>query len=110
MLKPAGTYEAVYEALQQVQQSSGYRGNVFYKGDMVWVEEEMDTAVSDELAPIPDSVENGMGGDSDGELSFSETNVQVDGIDEADIIKTDGQYFYVFDMNRNAIYIVSAKG
>lgn len=110
MLKPAGTYEAVYEALQQVQQSSGYRGNVFYKGDIVWVEEEMDTAVSDELAPIPDSVENGMGGDSDGELSFSETNVQVDGIDEADIIKTDGQYFYVFDMNRNAIYIVSAKG
>ena len=62
-----------------------------------------------------DSAENGMGGDSAGgnlkvELDFSETNTQVEGIDEADIIKTDGQYFYVFDLNRNAIYIVSAKG
>jgi uncharacterized secreted protein with C-terminal beta-propeller domain len=31
---------------------------------------------------------------------YSKTNVQVEGIDEADIVKTDGEY----------IYIVSGKG
>ncbi len=112
MLKPAGSYEAVYEALHKLQESEGYRGGLAYTDGMLWVEEDM--AVPEEFAPTVDSAENGMGGittggDLKGEPEFSGTNVQVEGIDEADIIKTDGQYFYVFDMNRNSIYIVSAK-
>ena len=35
-LKPAGSYEAVYDALQKVQESSGYRGDIFYKDDKLW--------------------------------------------------------------------------
>ncbi len=112
-LKPAGSYEAVYEALQQIQGAGGYRGGFGVTTDgMIWVEEEVDMAVPD-MAPTEPSFESNEMGSVDaekGDLSFSETNVQVAGIDEADIIKTDGQYFYVFDMNRNAIYIVSAKG
>ncbi len=110
LLKPAGSYEAVYEALQQVQTSNGYRGDILYTNGMVWVEDEMDVAIPEEFAPTLDSNEAVTGGGMKGELSFSETNVQVEGIDEADLIKTDGQYFYVFDMNRNSVYIVSAKG
>ena len=111
VLKLAGSYEAVYEALQQVQESSGYRGGIYSDG-MLWVEEEADMAVPDVMVPTEpsmDSAENGMTGGLKGDVSFSETNVQVAGIDEADIIKTDGQYFYVFDLNRNSIYIVSAE-
>mgnify|MGYP003289110754 CR=1 FL=1 len=110
LLKPAGSYEAVYEALQQVQESAGYRGDIFDTNGMLWAEEENDIAVPDEFMPTGDANESGMGGGLKGELSFSETNVQVEGIDEADIVKTDGKYFYVFDMNRNSIYIVSADG
>jgi len=37
---------------------------------------------------------------------FSETNVQVEGVDEADLVKTDGQYIY---LTRNGkVYIVRA--
>lgn len=112
VLKPAGSYEAVYEAIKQVQDASGYRGGIYTDG-MLWVEEEMDTAVSDVMVPTEPTYGTSEAGKGDviaGGVEFSETNVQVEGIDEGDIIKTDGQYFYVYDMNRNAIYIVSAKG
>ncbi len=36
----------------------------------------------------------GIGGGGDGGPTFSGTNVQIDGIDEADVIKTDGKYIY----------------
>jgi len=39
--------------------------------------------------------------------SYSKTNTQVAGVDEADIIKTDGKYIY--QVNRNRILIVSAQ-
>ena len=38
--------------------------------------------------------------------SYSTTNIQVEGVDEADIIKTDGQYIYI--ARENLIYIVKA--
>jgi uncharacterized secreted protein with C-terminal beta-propeller domain len=37
---------------------------------------------------------------------YSTTNIQVEGIDEADIIKSDGQYFYI--VSSGVIYIVKA--
>lgn len=40
---------------------------------------------------------------------YSDTNVQVEGIDEADIIKTDGQYIYRLSTDGD-IYILKADG
>jgi Secreted protein containing C-terminal beta-propeller domain distantly related to WD-40 repeats len=40
---------------------------------------------------------------------YSGTNVQVAGIDEGDIVKTDGKYLYILDQN-NAVRIVEAAG
>ncbi|WDC85576.1 beta-propeller domain-containing protein [Caloramator sp. mosi_1] len=39
----------------------------------------------------------------------SNTNVQVQGIDEADIIKTDGNYIYVINFERNEVTIFTAE-
>ncbi len=39
-------------------------------------------------------------------VEYSETNVQVAGVDEADIVKTDGQYIYVVSNNR--LHIIEA--
>ncbi|HML38881.1 MAG TPA: beta-propeller domain-containing protein [Bacillota bacterium] len=39
--------------------------------------------------------------------SYSQTNVQVEGIDEADIVKTDGKYIYI--AGNNAVRIVGAN-
>lgn len=49
----------------------------------------------------------GYGGD------YSQTNVQVEGIDEGDIVKTDGEYIYAFmnhDYTNYEIVIFSAQG
>ncbi len=46
------------------------------------------------------------GGESDGALDYSATNVQVLGVDEADIIKTDGDYIYA--LSEQELFIVKA--
>lgn len=38
----------------------------------------------------------------------STTNVQEEGVDEADIIKTDGQFIYILQENENALRVVKA--
>lgn len=42
-----------------------------------------------------------------GKLDYSKTNVQVENVDEADIVKTDGDYIYY--VTRNNVFIVNAK-
>ena len=49
------------------------------------------TAEEDALAPAP------------GESDYSTTNIQVAGVDEADIIKTDGEYIYFVSGNKTII-------
>lgn len=39
---------------------------------------------------------------------FSETNTQVQWVDESDIIKTDGKHIYYYNQTNNAIYIVES--
>ncbi len=41
---------------------------------------------------------------------YSETNVRQEGVDEGDIVKTDGRYLYVLKENKEQISIVDTKG
>lgn len=41
---------------------------------------------------------------------FSKTNIQVEGIDEADVVKTDGKYIYFIDSANEAVSIFSVDG
>lgn len=50
---------------------------------------------------IPDS---SLGGEET--LDFSRTNIQVEGVDEADIVKTDGKYIYLIAQNQ--VFIIGA--
>ena len=43
------------------------------------------------------------------EADFSETNVQVEGVDEGDILKTDGTYIYRLSGEQGKIYIYQAE-
>ena len=56
-------------------------------------------AAEDSVASV---TESGSGGTSD----FSKTNIQVEGVDEADIVKNDGEFIYVVSGNR--VLIVDA--
>lgn len=53
-------------------------------------------------APMADSAAN-----SSKSREYSQTNTQVEGVDEADIIKTDGSYIY--QVNRSRILVIKAQ-
>ncbi len=54
-----------------------------------------------EPAPTAAEASPQDGGTSD--LAYSETNIQVEGVDEADIVKTDGEYIYIVSDNNLTI-------
>ena len=79
-----------------------YRNNWY--GDDVVFNAEMDMVETESLNDIaPESSKQESATESD----YSTTNVQVEGIDEADIIKTDGEYLYILE--EDEIYIVDTK-
>lgn len=53
--------------------------------------------------------EGSLPSDVSDSTDFSGTNVQIEGVDEADVIKTDGNYFYVVKPNYG-IKIISVSG
>ncbi|MFK7779939.1 MAG: beta-propeller domain-containing protein [Candidatus Gracilibacteria bacterium] len=66
----------------------------------------MDENISMEKSVSSDSI-SGMGGGDVPE--FSKTNTQVEGVDESDIVKTDGKYIYYYNDLDKYVYIVSSK-
>ena len=55
----------------------------------------VDVMVMEELATLgSDGVQITPSSKAGGDVDFSGTNIQVEGVDEADIVKTDGEYIY----------------
>lgn len=69
--------------------------------DNVIMESVQSDAVSEKVSNVAADGLGGWGGD------FSETNTQVAGVDESDIIKTDGKYVYYYNETQKAVYIVT---
>lgn len=63
-------------------------------------------AMSSAAAAAPAAAAQAKSADAAGGAGYSGTNVQVEGVDEADIIKTDGQYIY--QVNRDRVIVTSA--
>ncbi len=56
------------------------------------------------------STDNINGDRADGS-DYSKTNTQVDGVDEADIVKTDGKYIYAVSAKyENSVFVYTAAG
>lgn len=75
-----------------------------------WIEEDLAYSAEMNMA-MPETATNDVSESVQGESTikdeYSTTNVQVEGIDEADVIKTDGEYLYILDDDE--IYIVDTK-
>lgn len=76
----------------------GYRYNYKYEYDDFWGS-SLDTSIKENISQPNMSGPNDMGGitpptSEQASPDYSETNVQVEDIDEADIVKTDGEYVY----------------
>ena len=84
-LPTVGTVEKLKELVKKAEDSGGYyRNNYLFDGMIAF-----NTAKTADLA-MPESAVS----DSVSNNDYSTTNVQVEGVDEADIIKNDGKYLY----------------
>ncbi len=81
-----------WENLRSLLEQSGQK-NIVYRGMAV---DESTNGVMEKQAALP----TGQADD------YSSTNVQVEGVDEGDQVKTDGQYIY--QINRNLVQIIKA--
>jgi len=104
------TFASVEEYNTFIKQYQG-NGNYYYGArgaNVMWAETmavDEDFAMEGPVAvPMPAPAE--AGGSSQSKLDYSETNVQVQGVDEADILKSDGNYIYT--VTENVLYIVRA--
>jgi inhibitor of cysteine peptidase len=94
-LPAVGSYENLKELLNNAQDQSG-AGGVYTTGAVPLLRDTQDS----KAAAAPEAAGNA------GAQDYSRTNVQVEGVDEADIVKTDGSYIY--QVNRERIIIAKA--
>ena len=88
----AKSYSEVYSALTDAQKAIADRDKSINMTD-----------------GAPDDPESGGKGDGEGEGTFySGTNVQVAGVDEGDIVKTDGTYIYI--LRGSELIVMQADG
>lgn len=84
-----------------IKSNSNYYSGIYRRDSIGVVPEGM------AIAPAPTkAVESAASDESKAAGSYSTTNVQVQGVDEADIVKTDGQYIY--QVNNRQIVIARA--
>ena len=105
-IETAESYDQLYDCIKDAQEEYGGGEmpalfNFFGAGSVeeAAVEESMDMAA----APMDRGMATGAGGD------YSTTNVRQEGVDEADIAKTDGRYLYVLKDNGISIAIVDTE-
>ncbi len=97
---------ASYDELIETVKKAEKENKTFY-GGFLSKSKSADGEVAMESAA--DSA-NTVGATESAPESFASTNKQVDAVDEADIVKTDGKYiYYIANDERNQIMIYSAK-
>ena len=100
-LNKFSSYEELVTFLETNVQGGQYvldsRGGTAESNDM-WVRPS-----AAEPAPQPESPKAPTDPQISEESDYSKTNVQVEGVDEADIVKTDGEYIYIVSGNNLTI-------
>lgn len=107
-LKTAKSYSEIYNLIAPKKSLSAWL-NSYGARDGESIEYENETAV------IEDSLEKGNSGENtsatdgttttdDNANDFSQTTEQVDGVSEADIVKTDGEYIYALFDKKLSVY------
>lgn len=97
----AGDYNQIYKYLKNASESAGAYGRVVYE------EAASMESKSDEAAVQNTDSQAAAGTEADS--GYSDTNVRQEGVDEGDIVKTDGKYLYVLRESRSRISIIEQK-
>lgn len=109
-LTTADSYESIYDTLYQ--KFGGASVSAYYTEDILYaatdtmelaVEESADTGQISRS-----SITSGSGAETGN--SYSKTNVQEKGVDEADLVKTDGNYIYILKRSGSLVILAAAEG
>ena len=97
----AKDYGEVYDVFEE-------RGMLKYEYDMGdgGMEESLTGVAESDQAPVKDLTVRKLAADAAKE--YSRTNLQTEGVDESDFVKTDGEFIYV--VKGNSVIIVDARG
>ncbi len=104
-LKKFASYDEAKQFLAQQQQNNNYSLPMMTKGLAMDTVQSSERGSAVASAPVADGLGAGPAAGSAGN-DFSKTNVQVEGVDEADIVKTDGNYIYATSYNN--LFIIKA--
>ena len=102
---------AIADFLKSYYKKHPYTPPMYYgHGDVLSMEKKaaVPTAQSTDAAvSVVNGPTTGVGGGGGNAKDFSQTNVQIAGVDESEAIKTDGKNIYYYNETDRAIYIVS---
>lgn len=105
-MRNADSYDEIYSYIEESQRDKEV--NWFGMGDGEFNSSSRDMAVEDSAATGKTAVAESS--DIGGGNEYSTTNVRQEGVDEADIVKTDGRYLYVLREDRQTLSIVDTNG
>ena len=89
------SYDDIYGMIEAMQNNNvAYGGGVMMEGEM------SDGAMAAPASGVKTEAAQAPSATGAGNPDYSETNVQVKGVDEADIVKTDGSYIYYIAGNQ----------
>lgn len=102
-IQTAKSYDQIYEYLQANQDDQYGIDDGMLEQSAVAESAEDSTSMKSTASADRSVAQNGK---ASGEASYSETNVRQDGVDEADVVKTDGRYLYTLKDNGSSVSIV----
>lgn len=109
----AESYEQIYGYIEEYQKE--INENSSESGDIRWFGQEeavYESSASDADAAISSAGTSTTASQADSvaiSKDYSQTNVRQEGVDEGDIVKTDGTYLYVLEDNGHEIGIVDTR-
>ena len=102
------SYEQIYDKLSVFQSDNEGYGYATDDGIIMYAEESV--KAFDSAAPSTDTNKGSAQANSSANkgTDYSKTNNQVEGVDEADVVKTDGKYIYALTVTDRKIRIIKA--
>jgi inhibitor of cysteine peptidase len=85
-LPRVGSYEHLKSLISDITSSYNYTTTMMTDGTAVRATAETESKASEAAAPSADAASGGS--------DYSSTNIQVQGVDESDVVKSDGTYIY----------------
>lgn len=112
-MKTLQTYDDIYDNVKKFKTTFWDKIRGYASNEMEIIEEAYDGATNTGAATGTNgsTLKNeSAGADTDNSADHSDTNVQVEGVDEADVVKTDGKYIFILSSYEKTVKIVDVTG